>query len=245
MKIFKRKTKVTKLSDGRIMYEHPKKSKGRVFLEGLRKAVYLNKSKEQYEKKFFDILVRVEDKEIIRKAMKKHFTLLENLEKAEKSRKGKIEGVTQINVDKLQEAIKLSVKNPDVYVDGKYYSQLLKDSQLLKENVKEPKKLSKPSKFKMWFKSVVLNIKESWELVKELGREVQYWLIAEYKIFTKLSYALSRKKNEIKVRKAFDSNKKFFTEKFGYDKGMNYFNTFSSKLNRGVELNKRMLDKGM
>ena len=222
---FKRKSKKVTLS------------KGHKFLEGLRKAVYLNKSKDEYEERFHSILSKAEDKEVINSAIKKHFTLLENLEKAEKARKENPEKVTQINIDRLQEAIKQSVKNPDIYVDGKYYSQL--------KEPKKPIKFSKPSKFKLWFKKFKLNIKESWELVKELGREVQYWLIAEYRILTKLSYALNRKRNEIKVRKAFDSNKKFFTEKFGYDKGMNYFYTFSSKINRGAELNKRMLDKGM
>lgn len=221
---FKRKTKKVKLS------------KGHTFLEGLRKAVYLNKSKDDYEERFHSILARAEDKTIVRNAIKKHFDLLENIEKAEKARKHKINN--PVNMDTLREAILESREKPNFNFDKLHYVDDAKTTFVIPQN-------KRPSKVKTFFTNLGRGIKDTWLLARELVREIQYWFIAEYKIITKLSYALNRKRNEIKVRKAFDSNKKFFTDKFGYDKGMNYFYMFSTKINRGAELNKRMLDKGM
>ena len=98
---------------------------------------------------------------------------------------------------------------------------------------------------KMWFKKIKLNIKETWELTKEFGREIQYWLIAEYKIFTKLSYALNRKKDEVNVRKVLKHEKSHMINEYGYDKGTQYLNSMAFSINNSVRLHKRMEKIGL
>ncbi len=118
---------------------------------------------------------------------------------------------------------------------------LLDLKKIIEDNKKiEPIYRKNPNKYILWFNKFKLKLKESWEISKEFGREIQYWLIAEFKIFTKLSYSLNRKKDEIKVRKAFKNNKLMFISRHGYDKGTHLFNDFSTSINNSVRMHKRM-----
>ena len=177
MKIFKRKAKGIK------------KSKGRIFLEGLKNAVQHRKNKESYKENFLAIVNRAEE--------------------IGTTKNGKL------NYEKIREAI-----NHEMLKDSVDCGERIEKAYNVKPNFNFEKHFvlgqtdsnmpvnidtfpKKPSKLGLWFKKFKLNIKESWEIVEEFGREIQYWLIAEYEVFTRLSYALNRKKDELKIRKAF------------------------------------------
>jgi len=140
-------------------------------------------------------------------------------------------------VDELNTIANENAKTPTNVLN---WSKLITNEYEDNPFASNPLEIKKTCKFKLWFKKIKLKIKESWELMKEFGREIQYWAIAEYKIFTKLSYALNRKKDEVKVRKAFKNNKSMFINKHGYDKGTHLFNDFSASINNGVRLYKRL-----
>jgi len=213
MKIFKRKAKVTGI----------KKSKGRVFLEGLKNAVQHRKNKESYKENFLAIVNRAEE--------------------IGTSKKGKE------NYDKLREAISREMLKDSVDYSKPTF-KFEKEFVLGQTDTNEQTKIdSFPSpknrtKFNLWFKNFKLKIKENWEIVEEFGREVQYWLIAEYKIFTRLSYALNRKKDEVKIRKAFKSKKNIFIEEYGYERGTKLFYSLSSGINNSVKFHHRMKKLG-
>jgi len=202
-------------------------SKGHKFLEGLSKAVNLNKNTEKYKLKYFTILEKSDDLELTKKARMRYRTLLENIEKAEKENSLNPTS-TLVSV---RAAIEESKKNPNIFISEKHYNQL--------------ETLRKPNKIKKWFYNIKSKINENWELTKEFLREIQYWLIAEYTVFTKLSYALNKKKSEIKVRKAFKSNKSIFINMYGYDKGMHRFYEFTKSINNGVLMHKRMAKRDL
>jgi hypothetical protein len=214
MKIFKRKAKVTGI----------KKSKGRVFLEGLKNAVQHRKNKESYKENFLAIVNRAEE--------------------IGTSKKGKE------NYDKLREAISREMLKDSVDYSKPSF-KFEKEYVLGQTDSNEPVRIDelpmpkKPSKFNLWFKKFKLKIKENWEIVEEFGREVQYWLIAEYKIFTRLSYALNRKKDEVKIRKVCKGDRENFINKYGYDKGTHLFYNLSATINNSVRMHKRMEKQGM
>ena len=82
--------------------------------------------------------------------------------------------------------------------------------------------------------------RKKWKFIKGFCREIKYWFIAEYKIVRKLIYALSRKNDEAKIRKAFDTHISTFTDKFGYDKGMERYYIFTSNINNALRMEKRL-----
>lgn len=222
MKIFKRKNK-SKIKVG----------KGNKFINGLKEAVQYSKDKDEYQLRFRTILNKADNPKYHGKGLKmidnklKTTTqptpighTLENLGDSN----------TRSHINKLIAEVDKKRKQGD-YRGYVSFKGLPKTKQ-----IKSPE--TRFQKFK-------LKIKETWELTKEFGREIQYWLIAEYKIFEKLSYALNRKIDEVKVRKVLRQKKTHMINEYGYDRGTQYFNSMASGVNNSVRLHKRMEKAGL
>lgn len=229
MKLFKRKRKI---------------SRGRKYLIKLSNAIKLRKKQNEMYKRFHLILEKADNVGSFK--YENYLQYMLNIKKAQDIKDKKTTKIVENN----PELIKLINENKSLEQDQgfkfkKTFNQILLASTNKQAKIDTLPLPKKPSKFRMWFRNFKFKIKNTILLIGELVREIKYWSIAEYKIIEKLFNALSNKKDEIKVRKAFINNRKFFIDKYGYDKGMNYYFVFSSKINRSVKLNKRMLDMGM
>lgn len=90
------------------------------------------------------------------------------------------------------------------------------------------------------FEKFLLKCKYKIDLLKEFINLIKCWFIVEYKIIRKLVYALDRKKDEVKIRVAFENYMHNLVNKYGYDRGMKIFYNLSFNLNKSIKLNKRV-----
>lgn len=122
---------------------------------------------------------------------------------------------------------------------NKFYTRFVDQSLFIDINEVKTKKIV-TGKFNIKMDKIKKSFIKNWKVTKEFGREIKYWFIAEYKIIRKLTYALSRKKDEMKIRNAFENNISMFVNKYGYDKGMERFYNLATTMNNGVRMHKRI-----
>ena len=213
-------------------------SEGKRFLAGLSKALQYNGDKEEYRQRFSAILNRADEKKYQGKGVK---ALNDSIRKSIKA-KGLVPVTeTKSTSDLIKQLDKLHEVNKQLDNDKSDFTLVAAINQAKGKDVLLTKK---KSKFKLKIEKLKFKLKNTWALTKEFGRVIKGWAIAEYKIVRKLTYALNKKKEEVKIRKAFESNMTNFVNKYGYDVGMERYHRLVRGIQSGIHLDKRLVKIG-
>ena len=217
----------------------PLKPKGNTFIKRLEKAVKYDKDKEVFEKRFSEIVRNAEAMQYRGKGVKIYN---DNLTKDLKETNPTQPTISQTEStsDLIKQLNALQEVN-DLHGEGKNFSLVNAINQAKKESQKSPKK---KTKFQLKIQKIKLRMKRNWEITKQIFKEIKYWAIAEYEIIRKLKYAISRKKQEAKISRLFESNMSNFINQHGYEMGMKKYNRLVKGISFSVNFEKRLVNKG-
>lgn len=229
MKLFNKKKKL-----------FPSKSKGNVFIKRLSDAVKYNKDKDEFKLKFRGILNRADDMKYHGKGVKIYNdNLIKDLKETNPVKPTISQ--TESTSDLMKQLDELVEVNEQLDNGKTNFNLVAAINQAKGRDILLTKKKSKPQ---LKIQKIKLRIKRNWEITKQIFREIKYWAIAEYEIIRKLKYAISRKKQEAKISRLFESNMVNFINQYGYEIGMKKYDRLVKGISYSVNFEKRLVKGG-